>query len=971
MARVLFYNDARHAWRQTALPWFQFWSREAWTLPQPIVFLAPDSSTIAWIKRLLVKAKAPVVGVEFMTPGVLRGHMRAIRGEAKPLALREDLRLLMELSALELPSNPIAQSTARDPDEFLRQCDQLDSAGWDAEALELPEARDLALHYEKKISGVGLETIAMADRTIARGMDGAVPPFAQILAFGFGSRHAESLNLLRALPGASTSVVYCLANSGDREESLLWRSTMEELGDVDDIPEEVADLPFADWAAAAKDFRHEPSLEVSPEVLVAGSCFAEAAAVVRQIQHWLDQAIAPDRIGIVFARGGLPIAREVTRMLYGAKIAHQDEIGFQPGRSTAHRLFDAWVSYQENADADSARRLFRELRRNGHLSDEDERVVRSGLEAAFYDAMTADLAVLRPLISRQRNGAAASELLDRWPLLSERATFGQFCELVLPVLERIRWPDRLDALGIRSEALAVGLDGDIPRSVFLRWLSEVCRIPGRTRDSLGREAFASVVLTTVERAAGQSWSHLAFVGLCRGDWPPDRSDGIALGPARCAELNRRSQVPSRVGQGQRVLRPEKTWLASVADEQARFNDACYSLLGSVHECVFLSAHLEKADDPGRENDLADWLLRLIFAVHGRLPGENEVRSAAKVHFSEDHEKPIKVPYPKLNRVWRDRRNPNEAFGEYNFGFSECLEEAIALSCKAWEEAVRRPANAWYRYILHLEPSREFGRVDARSRAIGVWAHDWVMVPRGREAFLACPDSDSWVEQTERQAHRVRQQVGEAYGLAGRQLPDWWLMDWSLARRFALQFVESGSGLDWPSHAGEWSLPRRPIKIAGHPLEGLVLSGRIDLLLADASAPTMNELPGAFWPPEVGAWVFDFKTGGDKPLTVKQLQKGEGLQLALYALALHAMGAEKVQVSVVRPGDQVEAQVSLESLLMQNELWDGLRAMAYSGRFGSRAGESSDYAYTGEFPIANIPIKKSILDAQWKLTHPAL
>ena len=59
MPRLLFYRDPDAAWQRTLLPWFRVWPREAWRQALPVVFLAPDSSTIAWVKHRLVQAGVP------------------------------------------------------------------------------------------------------------------------------------------------------------------------------------------------------------------------------------------------------------------------------------------------------------------------------------------------------------------------------------------------------------------------------------------------------------------------------------------------------------------------------------------------------------------------------------------------------------------------------------------------------------------------------------------------------------------------------------------------------------------------------------------------------------------------------------------------------------------------------------------------------------------------------------------------
>lgn len=958
-------------------PWFRFWSGQAWRQKQPVVFLAPDSSTIAWVKGRLVHAGIPVLGLDFLTPGGLRA---LLRGEAKPLALREDLRLLMELAAGELPENRIAQATAQDPSDFLQHCDRLEQAGWGPDAFDLPESRELAARFYARVEQSGLQTSASADRALR---DVTETRLSQVMAYGFGPGQGGSLTLLRSLPQLAESVVFCLPMAGDLPDELAWRATLELLDEsAQELPPGEAG-PFTELANAAEF--HERLGEGGSElkVALAPDIALEASLILNQVHQWRGTRTGGERIGVVFAREGLPLARETARLLTVAGIAHQDEIGRQPGRRPAQQLVDAWRVYQEKGDADSARMFFRTLRRAGYLSAEDEHAVWKQLEQAFREAMTTDIAVLRPLIRRQINGErqaearVADQILEGWPTLPEQASFSDFSERCRPVLIALRWPERLDAWERRAAALSENLTTPIHRAQYLRWLAEVCRIPGRTRSPLGREAFAPVVLTTVERAASQSWDYLVFAGLNRGDWPAEQRDSLLLSARHCARLNVRACMDSPVGVGQQCLRPGRTWLASRADERRRFADQCALLLRNVRIDSFFTAHRDNPSEPGREQDLADWLGRLFHARHGRQPGDDELRAAAKESRTALSEpSPDGSDFPEIALAWGRRRDPALPFDEYSFGFAEPPEAPLRLSCKAWEEALKRPADSWFKHVLGVQPLQTLREQDPRSMSTGIWAHSWVKPPAKRQDFIASPDAETWGAVVERQAQLTYQRVAEAYAAAGRELPDWWRIDWSVARKQARQFAGAMArlahppeGVPWQALGGEWSLPGLPLKLPGFPLEGLVLTGRIDALLSDEAPEALNELPVGFWPTRAAGWIIDFKTGSDDKMSVKNLADGSGVQLALYALALHSMGSERVQMSLVKPGKDIEPQVSLDNIYKLDEPWATLRRLAFNGQFGLRQAQRSEYAFMGNYPLAHLPIKAVVVEAKWALTHP--
>ncbi|WP_189512021.1 PD-(D/E)XK nuclease family protein, partial [Cerasicoccus arenae] len=729
--------------------------------------------------------------------------------------------------------------------------------------------------------------------------------------------------------------------------------------------------PLADLAQAAEF--HEKLSPTNPQLkaVITPDITTEACVIESEIHRWRAELGIGERIGVIFARDGLPLAREVSRRLVDCGLAHQDEIGHQPARRTSQNLVEAWRLYQERADADSARAFFRALRRAGHLSSENEDAVRRALEYAFNEAMTTGLDVLRPLLSRQRRGVQAGRILDEWPLLPERGTFAEYTTLCLPVLKKMRWPERLDAWEQRASALAESLTRQIQRGHYLRWLAEVCRIPGRTRADLGREAFAPVVLTTVERASPQSWQYLIFAGLNRGDWPAEQNDSLLLDTRHSARLNLRASMDSPVGLGQKCLRAGKSWLANSLDERRRFSEACASLLSHVQNDALFTAHRENPADPGREQDLADWLNRLIHAQFGRLPGDDDLREAAEMSAEMFAPEPVRHDtFPELTLAWSRRRDPRTPFDQYSFCFAEPPAEPLTLSCRAWEDALRMPAHAWQRHVLRVQPEKELQEQQPRAQATGNWAHSWVQLTGGGEDFLLCPNHEEWTLQVERQAKQVRQRVADAFAQANRGLPDWWRIDWALARRWAHQLADALTQLNWPAIRGEWSLPKQPLHLPGNPLDGLIFSGRIDALLSDTPPEKLSGRAKSVWPDYAAAWIIDFKTGGDKPLSAKQLIKGEGVQLALYALALHSLGAERVQTSLLRPGEEINAQVSLEQMLSLDEPWTRIRNMATTGKLGIRGPQRSDYSFVGEYPLAHLSIKPAILESKWQLTHAA-
>ncbi len=141
---------------------------------------------------------------------------------------------------------------------------------------------------------------------------------------------------------------------------------------------------------------------------------------------------------------------------------------------------------------------------------------------------------------------------------------------------------------------------------------------------------------------------------------------------------------------------------------------------------------------------------------------------------------------------------------------------------------------------------------------------------------------------------------------------------------------------------------------------LLLRGRIDLLLSSAKDR---------------CWIIDYKTGGTKPLSSRnlagQLEKGNGIQLSLYVLAMRAQGMNEIAASLLTPDQSAAPQITLADVLALDGVWKELCRMQDTGIFGMREELRPEYSRGPTFPLATLAIEKEILEAKWALTHPPL
>jgi hypothetical protein len=199
---------------------------------------------------------------------------------------------------------------------------------------------------------------------------------------------------------------------------------------------------------------------------------------------------------------------------------------------------------------------------------------------------------------------------------------------------------------------------------------------------------------------------------------------------------------------------------------------------------------------------------------------------------------------------------------------------------------------------------------------------------------------------------------QAFGRAGRSLPDWWRFVHSQACSACDRIVRSLGTLieqGWSAGATEWTLPKN-LRIDlpdGRPLN---IRGRMDLVLAQSSSNTR--------------WILDYKTGSAVTLTPASVAGGNGLQVLLYAMALKAAGNESVLMSIATPDEEIGEPVDAAELLQDERILHTLSIlgrMQERGVFGMLGAIRPEHGFSPTYPLATLRINPDILEEKWALT----
>jgi hypothetical protein len=995
--RLCVASSPRAAWDSAARPWFQQHAHGSWARDLLTVVVVPTRNHANELKSRLLADDVPYLGLHFVTPAGLRDLLFC--EDAARRASWPQLRVLLSISAEEIAQArthdaSIARAVMRAPDTLLRTLDRVETAGWDFNDLALPSFAGVVARFRQHLHACGLQMPARLDRDGAMHVAEQAPKIAALLVTGFDGAHWADWPLLHAAAETAIEATIVLPDARDeaRELDETWIGTWEEqYGEAAQLTstEPRAETLFPDL--------FEPELHTgTPAVpasqthfLVGRTVSEQAKAVVALTEAFLGSAAA-ERIGILFAGPGA-LARSVAALLAEAGIPHHDGIAhLAPGPFEEEAWF-AWLELQENP---RLRILLRFLRSspaaaalfNGLRVEQIEDVLRR----SHRDLLIDDLALLRAYCAGLsfRSGAdAVAQGLAAIRFLPEQTTFSGFLNATREIFAVFCWRDRLSCVEQAAVGWCEHLDTQFARTTFLRWLGEVTASVLPVRSPEGDHPYSRVQLLHYAHADGQQWSHLIFTGLNEGSWPRRADETGLLDDREIAELNgrikklnRRAVRQGRQGEGHSIVAAGKTFCLGPAEHRATAERQLQNLRESATVAIGATANLVEETAPERFANPSEFFTRLYFEARGEAPGEATMAALEQqtsTWLARHAQLPAKSSEPDVAQTaiaYRARNTPEVQFGEYEFALREPLPRDITLSATDWEQVIKAPALVWLKKFLGVEAAED--EFTNWNMAIGQWVHAWLShIAKSDGAFVERPQAEDVRSRVRNAALRFRVDV---QGLLGRALPDWWISAWNQAAFIADTLAETITTTDgWSHFATEWTLPPSRIRVSD--AAEFAVRGRVDLLIAKRATEA-----GTF--PFEDVWIIDYKTGrraslapGRKVVGEKavedfrtKLLDGKGVQLAIYALALHALGAREVGVSLLtRELELDRPQVSFPAIEAQRAIWEEFARISRSGVFGMRGSLRGEFRFQKDYPLATLGFDADFLEEKWNATHPAL
>ncbi|MEP6821185.1 MAG: PD-(D/E)XK nuclease family protein [Chthoniobacterales bacterium] len=984
----------REAWDGVIGPWLTTIGSTAWERQLPSVVVVPKRSHADALKAQNLRRGQSHLGLHFLTPSGLRELLAP--DQKRPRPLTENLRLLLALTAEEGTPNEseelATKAVVRAPGNLLHTLDRLEAAGWRFEDLPFVSFRPMVRRFRQQMQACSFALTASRDRAAADAARQNPSRISHLLITGFDGAHWPLWFLLQAVVSSAEQAVVILQNPQEeaRELDEAWIGTWEENW----APAEPLTAPRTSETLFPELF--EPELfsatiiasSVEKHFVVGRTVSDQAQAITGLTECFLASGKA-DRIGVLFpAAGALP--RSVAALLAEAKIPHYDGIAhLAPGPLED----DAWPTWCELQETPRLRILLRFLRASpaacrffGGLHVDQ---IHDALRRASNHLLMDDLPLLRAYCANFAKPEDTERIvagLNAISFLPERATLSEYLAQSFEIFEGLQWQDRRSHLQEASAGWSDRVPGKFSRTTFLRWLTDVSSSVLPERDRQGDHPYSRVQLLLPAQAEGQSWSHLIFAGLNEGSWPalPNESGflddhEIATFNEGIRRLNRRAARQGSQGEGHSVVAEGKTFCLGPAEHRALAERQFQNLCASVTVAIGASASLIEEAAPERFANPSEFFTRLYLEAEDIAPGQNTMTALAArtAEWLARQKNPPPVPAgdPDIEQTavaYRARHVPEIAFGEYEFALREPLAEPLTLSATDCERIIKAPALVWLKKFLGVEARED--ELANWNLAIGQWVHDWLRhVAPSDGDFVPRPSARDVRARVQKAAQKFR---AEVHALLGRALPDWWVSAWNQAAFIADTLAETITTTEeWSHFATEWTLPSLLIHVSE--TEQFAIRGRIDLLLA------REKNVGETFPFRE-AWIIDYKTGRRSSLAPGKMAKdpandfrtklleGKGVQLAVYVLALQALGAQEIGASLLtRELDLDRPQVSLPVIEAPREIWVEFSRLTRSGVFGMRGELRGEFLFQKDYPLATLGFDPDFLDDKWNTTHPGL
>ena len=939
---------ARHAdsaWSAVVRPWLE---TARGRLERACVVVATRGQAHG-CKQRCIEEGVPLLGVEFLTPGLARKKWLTATDHQTSALGRElllyGLRLLVARRLAPLtPADPewgFWQSLQSDPARALDDFDALLQAGRGAADFPLAPLRSVFSELGQWVAARGYVLAPEVARRAAREPlpPSGAPIAERALVYGLGVESAGEFFNLAAFVRHCAEVTVVLPEptfAGRTDADERWVESWSELLGVDALPLDVPE-PGKNcervglWWSGQGGATNDGGGPGEARVLAGRTQGDEMALVADEIATLLQRGA--DNVAVIFPRADAAHL-ELMALLAARGVPFSDLMGGAGPPALDVQTQRALLAYfEQGARLEELLAMWPLLRAAGLVSlapGEARRVCAGSFDSRPTHAVAGHVgawADRAPELAR-----VARILLPAWPdalpLADGLQRFRGACR-GLGIEEPEGW-GALDALAARGSE-------PVPVAVVTATLASFLPASARVGAAPG-SGFARVTLTTRRRAEGLAWSHAIFVECNAGIWPVRTDPGCWL----TDDQRRALQTAPGTGPG-----------LFASEERAALERAGYQAIArNVRREIVFSAALFSAAEPELRLAPNAWLERVLW--QGNLAGvDGDFESVLENLAGTPAVRQTASSVDAWHDVWRGRRDPTRSFDEYFFCGDPRLITPDKISAGLIERAVRDPAELWFDGVLQVRRAGWEPLVRPWRKGLGQRAH----------RLLAAALQPAGVRSGEfgelpARAEAERRLTDALVKARSGDPPDcYWDSFHAELAQVCARLLDNVFVLD----AGRYLAVETWLPEAAHLKLGarkLRVTGRLDLVRLDHPAWRGTRVD-----------IVDFKTGGDAILSVTRMgRSGASLQLGVYLAAALSLGAIDGNVWMVKPEPGAATPLAAVDLPAALARLSWLTEALDRGCYGALTRDRSDYAPDGvAWPLACTPVPAAALARKFAAT----
>jgi len=943
-------READPAWSAVIRPWFE---RGSGRLERALVVVPTRGQAHALKQRCAIES-VPLIGVEFLTPGLARKKWLALRGQgagaAAPALGREflllGLRALIDKRLAGLKPEDamwgLWKSLQSDPERALDDFDELMQAGFKPGDFKPDSLGEIFTELAAWVGSLGYGLAATQDQAAALTPVAPGAPHAadRLLVYGLGPESWSDFFPVAALVRRCAEVAVVLPEPEFRGAKLLderwvelWSAFLGVESRLPDVPEppsgcgEVAGLWTGDGGSAAR-----------ARLVIGHTRADEMSLAAAEIARLLDAGAAD--IAVIFPRADAAHLRLV-RLLAERGIAFADLIDTAAAPPIDVQILRALLAFYEGGCRLEELLELWPLLHALNLVSESPAAVRGICDRLFDEAQTHELAAYRDRLAAGEGAEpreiarVAAILLPPWPkelsLAQALARFEAVCgrfKVALPA----GW-EALTAFAARERQL-------LPARVVFSGIASFLPRMAPAAETPGRGLFARVTLTTPRRAAGVAWSHAIFIESNAGTWPQRRESSCWLTDERRRLLSEQGRFSLGLFTG---------------DERAALEKRLYTTIArDTREEIVFTAALFDEEEPELRLAPNAWVERVILSDARWRPAGGEFEEAlARLARSAGPRLPAPaLPDLPWRAVWNRRRDPAEPFDEFFFCAPPDPGRPARLAAHLIERGIQDPAEFWFGAVLRVKGVKRGPLTRARKKTLGQQTHRLLAEAFKGGAlegvFMTAPSRHEAAERLARllAARRAAWPADRYWDSFHAELSD-------LARKLFERVFSLGIGR---YVAVEADLPTGATIPIGGDLRFPVY-GRMDLVLLDRPAWDGAEVD-----------IVDFKTGADPKLSAERMAAcGASLQLGVYLAAIKSMGVAGGRVLMLKPDAGEAGALAVADLPVALALLTRLGQHLSTGRYGALTADRTEFTHGFDWPLACAPVRHAVLAAKFAAT----